>query len=184
MKIVITVEQFDPNKGYLEYYLATELTKLGHKVCVFTFGWSKTVLRTTLKEGFEVVSVPHIAVVNSYHMPSLSGVAYITKFVKTKKPDIIHCQPLFSPLSLLFIGLQRSFNYKIVGSLMSQKFSIDKPTKKAMYYLAKIITEQYVKSRSELVFAKSGELMKILTRLFNIGRSPNKGSGASYRAKP
>ena len=167
---MITVEQLDPSKGYLEYYLARELTKLGHKVCVFTFGWSKSVLRTMLKEGFEVVSVPHLAVVNSYHVPTLSGVACIIKFVKAEKPDIVHCQPLFSPLSLLFISYQRLFEYRIVGSLVTQRFSIDRPTEKAMYYLVKIITEQYVKSKSELIFAKSNKLVKILGRLFNIQR--------------
>ena len=170
MKIVITVEQLDPNKGYLEYYLAKELTKLGHKVYVFTFGWSKTALRIMLKEGFEVISLSHVAVANNYHMPTPSGVACVVKFVKAEKPDIVHCQPLFSPLSLLFVGLRRLVNYKIVGSIVTQRFSIDRPTKKAAYYLVKMITEQYVKSRSELIFAKSNELVKILSRLFDIRR--------------
>ncbi|MDI6846749.1 MAG: hypothetical protein QMD23_01235 [Candidatus Bathyarchaeia archaeon] len=85
MKIVITVEQFDPDKGYLEYYLARELTKLDHEVYVFTFGWSKRILRTKL-ENFEVISVPHVTVISGYHLPSLSGVTYITRFIKSEKP--------------------------------------------------------------------------------------------------
>lgn len=170
MKIVITVEQLDPNKGYLEYYLAKELTKLGHNVCVFTFGWSKSVLRAMLKEGFEVISVPHIAVVNKYHMPTPSGAAYVVKFVKEEKTDIVHCQPLFSPLSLFFIAFKGLFNYRIVGSLASQKFSIDNPAKKLMYYLARITTEKYVKSRSETIFVKSSELLEQLYELFNVQR--------------
>jgi hypothetical protein len=36
MKIVNTIDNFDPNKGYLEYYLARELTKLGNKVYVLS----------------------------------------------------------------------------------------------------------------------------------------------------
>ena len=170
MKIVITVEQLDPSKGYLEYYLARELTKLGHKVYVFTFGWSKTLLRTMLKEGFEVVSVPHVAVANNYHIPSLSGVAYITKFVKEEKPDIIHGQPLFSPLSLLLISYQRLFHYRIVGSLVTQGVSVDNLTKKVLYSLVKIITERYLKNKSKLVFVKSHGLMRILATLFNFPR--------------
>ena len=170
MKIAITVEEFDPNKGYLEYYLARELTKLGHKVCIFTFGWDKCLLRTTLNEGFDVVSVPHVAVVNNYHIPSLSGVAYIAKFVKIERPDIVHCQPLFSPLSLLFISYQRLFKYRIVGSLVTGKLSIDNITEKAIYFLVKIIVERYVNNKSELVFVTSRELMKIVTRLFNLRR--------------
>ena len=168
MKIVITVEEFDPNKGYLEYYLARELTKLGHRVCVFTFGWSKSVLRTMLKEGFEVVSVPHIAVVNSYHMPSLSGVAYITNFVKEEKPDIIHCQPLFSPLSLLFISCSRLSRHQIVGSLITGEYSINSTIANLKYDFIKTIIEQYVKNKVDSFFAISDEWKELLTHLFNI----------------
>jgi len=168
MKIVITVEQFDPNKGYLEYYLARELTKLGHKVCVFTFGWSKSVLRKMLEEGFEVVSVPHVAVVNSYHMPSFSGVAYITNFVKEEKPDIIHCQPLFSPLSLLFISCSRLSRHRIVGSLITGEPSINSTIANLKYDFIKTIIERYVKNKVDSFFAISDEWKELLTQLFNI----------------
>ena len=170
MKIAITVEDFDSNKGYLEYYLSSELANMGHKVCVFTFGRSRRVVRRTLKEGFEVVNVPYVAVVNNYHVPSLSGVASIAKFAKVEKPDTVHCQPLFSPLSLLFISYQRLFKYKIVGSLMTGRFSIDNITKKAIYFFVKIIVERYVNNKSELVFVKSRELMEIMARLFDLQR--------------
>ena len=82
MKIVITIENFNPNKGYLEYYLARELTELGHKVYMFTFGWSKNILRTRLKEDYEVISLPQIAVVNGYHIPGFSGLKNIIKRLK------------------------------------------------------------------------------------------------------
>ena len=168
MKIVITVEQFDPNKGYLEYYLARELTKLGHKVYVFTFGWSKSVLRTMLKEGFEVISVPHIAVVNKYHMPSLSDVAYITKFVKEEKPDIIHCQPLFSPLTLIFISCKRLSRYRIVGSLITGEYSINSIIADLKYNLVKILTERYVKNKVDSFFAINDGWKEVLLQMFNI----------------
>lgn len=168
MKIVITVEHFDPNKGYLEYYLARELTKLGHKVCIFTFGWSKSVLRTMLKEGFEVVSVPHIAIVNSYHMPSLSGVAYITKFVKVEKPDIIHCQPLFSPLSLLFISCQRLSKHRIVGSFITGEYSINSTIADLKYNFIKTIIKHCVKNKVATFFAINDGWKETLHKLFNI----------------
>jgi glycosyltransferase involved in cell wall biosynthesis len=171
MKIVLTVEQFDPNKGYLEYYLARELTKLGHKVCVFTFGWSKSVLRTMLEEGFEVVSVPHIVVVNKYHMPSLRGVAYITNFVKKEKPDIVHCQPLFSPLSLLFISCSRLSRHQIVGSLITGEYSINsimRTRANLKYNFIKTIIERYLKNKVYSFFAISDEWKALLIHLFNI----------------
>src|SRR5450756_632205 len=103
MKIVITASEFTPSKGYLEFYLAKELTKLGHKVFIFTFGCSSRVTKTTSNEGFEVISLPHFVSVNGVQAPKLSGIAYVLRFIKKQKLDVIHCQPLFSPLSLLFM---------------------------------------------------------------------------------
>jgi len=168
MRIVITVEEFDPSRGYLEYYLAKELAKLGHKVFVFTFGWSENVLRIMLKEGFEVVSVPHVAVVNNYHVPSLSGVAYIIKFIKVEKPDIIHCQPLFSPISLLFISCQRLARYRIVGSLITGEYSINSTIATLKYNFVKTIIECYVKNKIDSFFAINDEWKEALTQLFDI----------------
>ena len=170
MKIVNTVENFDPNKGYLEYYLARELTKLGNKVYVFTFGLSKSGSRVMLEEGFEVVNVPHIAVFNGYHVPSISGIINIVRFIKVEKPNIIQCHPLYSPLSLIFMSCQRLHNYRIVGGLGSQLFSFDNILKKVMYYFGKIIVEKYLKNKVELIFVKNEVLMKILIKLFNIDK--------------
>jgi len=168
MRIIITIENFDPNKGYLEYYLARELTELGHKVYLFTFGWSKNILRTKLKEGYEVISLPQIAVVNGYHIPGFSGVTYIIKFIKAEKPDIIHCQPLFSPLSLVFISFERLFNYKIVGTMYSQNPFLNTTFKKFLFSLVKLLGSCYIKNKSEKIFVKSKDLMKIQKELFNI----------------
>jgi glycosyltransferase involved in cell wall biosynthesis len=171
MRIVIAVEEFDPDKGYLEYYLAKELTKLGHKVYIFTFGWSKGHSRTMLKEGFEVVNIPYFATVYGYHVPNFDGVAYILRFIKMGKPDIIHCQPLDSPLSICFIVWKDLFKYKIVGSIMTQLNMIFSPwdiKKKTLFSLAKIIVTDRVKKRSEIIFAKTGELAKLISRSYDV----------------
>jgi len=168
MKVVITVEKFDPDKGYLEYYLAKELTKLGHKVYVFTFGWSKHILRTKLNEGFEVISVPLIVAVNGIHMPNLNGIAYVIKFIKMEKPDIIHCQPLYSPLSLLFISCKHLSKYRIVGSLITGEYSINSTIANLKYNLIKIVTEHYVESKTASFFAINDGWKKVLLQLFNL----------------
>jgi len=148
--------------------LAKELAKLGHKVYVLTFNWSKRVLRTMLKEGFEVVSLPHIAVANGLHMPSFGGVVHLVKFIKKERPEIIHCQPLYSPLSLVFIGCQRLSNYRIVGSLITGEYSINSLPAKIKYYFIKIIIERYIESKVDSFFALSNDWKKILLQLFNI----------------
>jgi len=168
MKIVITVEEFDPGKGYLEYYLARELTKLGHKVYVFTFGWSKHVLRTKLDEGFEVVSVPPIVAINGIHVPNFSVIAYVIKFIKMEKPDIIHCQPLYSPLSLIFISYEHLSKYKIVGSLVTGEYLIKSTIANLGYALTKIVTERYVENKTASFFAINEGWKKVLLQMFNL----------------
>ena len=171
MKIVIAVETFDPNKGYLEYYLARELTELGHKVYIFTFNKNRNISVKTLKEGFQVIRMPYFTVINGYHIPGFNKINKIIKFIKKEKPDIIHCQPLFSPLSLVFIGLQRFCNYKIVGTIYSQNTYLNTATKTILNNLVKLISSHYIKNRSEIIFVKSKELMKIQKELYNIPMS-------------
>jgi glycosyltransferase involved in cell wall biosynthesis len=168
MKIVITVEEFDPNKGYLEYYLAKELTRLGHKVSVFTFGHGDKVDKKTLTEGFEVVSLPYLTVLTPYHIPSLSAVAHILRFIKSEKPEIIHCQPLNSPLSLVFISCKRLSRYRIVGSLITGEYSINSTIKSLKYNFGKIVIEHYVANRIAIFFAIDYGWKKTLLKLFNI----------------
>ena len=171
MKIVITVESFDPNKGYLEYYLARELTLLDQKVYVFTFNKYKNISINVSDIGFQVFRMPYFTIVNGYHVPSLNEINQIIKFIKKEKPDIIHCQPLISPLSLVFIGLQRFFNYKIVGTIYSQNPHLNTATKKVLNNLVKLISSYYIKNRSEIIFVKSKELMNIQKELYNIPMS-------------
>ena len=74
-----------------------------------------------LREGFEVIRVPSVRKIsNVYHLPSFNGVFYIIKFLKNERPDIVHCQPLGSLLSLIFLLFKSTFGYKIVGSVATQ----------------------------------------------------------------
>lgn len=170
MKIVITVEDFDPNKGYLEYYLARELTKLGHKISVFTFAKIKKILKIRTKENFEVIKLPHLALLNGQHIPTLGGIAYAIQFIREERPEIIHCQPLSSVLSIVFISFRQLLGYKIVGSMFSQNPSLDNVFKKLLFHLQKLIVKLYIKNRSEIIFVKSKDLMKTHEQLFGISR--------------
>jgi len=171
MKIVITVEIFDPDKAYLEYYLAKELTNLGHNVVVFSFGLHKHISKTRLNEGFEVINVPYSVLVHCYHLPNLNGLTYLFNFLKVERPDIIHCQPLGSPMSLIFIAWKHFFNYKIVGSIQTQLNLVFSPwglKKKLLFSLSKIVVSQYIQKRSEIIFAKTRELANLLSRSYDV----------------
>jgi glycosyltransferase involved in cell wall biosynthesis len=173
MKIVIAVEEFDPVKRYLEYYLAKELTSLGHKVYILTFGSCKGSSRAIPKEGFEVLNIPHFVVINGYHLPNLLGVNYLFKFIKLERPDIIHCQSLDSPLSLIFVAWKGFFNYKIVGSVVTQLNLVFSPwdaKKKMMFFLSKIVVASCIAKKSATIFAKNRELAKLISRSYNIAQ--------------
>jgi len=172
MKIIITVENFDPESGYQESYLAKELPKLGHKVYVFTYGSNKKVLREKYKNDFEIIYIPYITIIaDVFHIPKFNGIAYIIKFMKIERPNIIHCEPLGSPISLILILFKNIFGYKVVGSIATQLNIVFSPwnlTKKLLFCLSRIIIANYVKKKVEIFFAKTIELAKILSRSYDI----------------
>jgi glycosyltransferase involved in cell wall biosynthesis len=168
MKIVIVVEEFNPSKGYLEYYLARELTKRSHKVFVFTFGSRKRILREKLDEGFEVIRMPRVITAIGMNLPGIREIVYVLRFIKKEKPDIIHCQPLYSPLSLILINCNYLSPSKIVGSLITGEYSINSAIANLKYAFAKIITEHLLKNKTASFFVINDGWKKITLRLFNI----------------
>jgi glycosyltransferase involved in cell wall biosynthesis len=172
LKIVITVEEFDFDKAYLEYHLAKELIRLGHSIYVFTFNCRNKLQRSALSShGLEVVCIPHFVSIHGYHIPSFAGIAYVHKFVKNKRPDIIHCMPLDSPLSLIFIMWKKLFNYKIVGSILTQLNMVFSPwgiKQKILFAISKITVALCVAKESSIVFAKTVELARLLSRSYGV----------------
>ncbi len=167
MNIVITVEHFDPNKGYLEYYLATELAELGHKVSIFTFRQNHETIQRKFKDGFHVIRLSHIAELNSIHIPSLKELIFIIKFIKKEKPDIIHCQPLFSPLSLYFIFWKYIYNYRITGSLITGVSSNWSIIKSVLFSLTKL-SIKLVKKKIDVFFVKNKGYGSIVSKSYGI----------------
>jgi glycosyltransferase involved in cell wall biosynthesis len=175
MRIIITVENFNPNSGYLESYLAKELSNLGHKTYIFTFNRGKKISRRVFKESYEVIRIPYMGTIaGTFHVPTLNGIAYAIRFIKTEKPDVVHCQPLTSPLSIFFLSFKNIFGYKIVGSIITQLnivFLHWNLMKKILFCLSKIIIENYTEKRTQLFFAKTNELVKILSRSYGIAQN-------------
>ncbi|MHA1409167.1 MAG: glycosyltransferase family 4 protein [Candidatus Odinarchaeia archaeon] len=171
MNIVITVENFDPNKGYLEYYLARELSELGHKVYVFTFNRKKNISVKTLKEGVQVIRIPYYAVVNGYHIPEFFNLVTLIRHFPLERIHIIHCQPLFSPLSLIFNFFSRSYGYKIVGSIFTQVKQIDGITRKIYFTLVKTIVNKYTIKNSDIIFVKNKKLYEFHKKIFRIQKN-------------
>jgi glycosyltransferase involved in cell wall biosynthesis len=170
MRIVIVVEEFDPEKGYLEYYLAKELETLGNDVSVVTFA-SSNFSKIRLKEGFDVINVPYFSIIQGYHVPNLQGIVNLFRFMRIKKPDVLHCQPLDSPLSLLLASWKSFFNYKIVGSILTQlnlAFSQWGIKKKMFFSLSRIAVKVFVSKKCAIVYAKTQELAKLLSRSYDV----------------
>jgi glycosyltransferase involved in cell wall biosynthesis len=174
MKIVIVVEEFDAAKGYLEYHLAKKLTELGHDIHVFSFGRSYNELKVITSEGFHLIRLPHAVLINGYKLPNPFSLTYILNFLRNERPNVVHCQPIDSPLSLIFVFYSALFDYKIVGPIMTQLNLVFSPwgfTKKILFCVSKIVVTKYVARKSALLFAKTYELMKILSRSYNLPKS-------------
>jgi len=174
MKVVIGCESFDPRLGYLEKYLAEELSKLGHEVFVITFSGCGRVSRLVLRDHLEVIYIPYtLKIAKSFHIPSFRGIVYIIRFLKEKKPHIVHCQPIGSPLSIVFLLFKNVFGYKVVGSIATQLniiFSRWNLTKKILFYLSKVIIARYAEKRTEIFFAKTKGLVRILSRIYGVSQ--------------
>lgn len=176
LKIVIVVEEFDCTQGYLEYHLAKELVKLGNDVYVFTFGNNGKNFRTQNLDGFRVYRLPAFFSFNiaGYHLPNPSSLGHIMDFLSSEHPDIVHCQPIDSPLSLIFIALSGFFKYKIVGPIMTQLNLVFSPwnmKQRFLFCISKIIVSRYAAKRSNFIFSKSKALMKILSKSYNVSET-------------
>ena len=167
MKIMLVVEQFDPNRGYLEYYLARKLVKLGHKVYILTFEWNKNILRRVTEDGFEIISLPYIGIMHGFHMPYPAGIIYVIGFLKREKPNIVHCQPVFSPISLLLIRLKDLFHYKCVGSLITGEYHLNNVFNKILFKLS-IIAFLLIKSKVDRFFALNNNVALYINNTYGI----------------
>ena len=171
MKITITVENFNPNKGYFEYYLAKELTRHRHGITVLTFSKNKNIVQKKI-DGFRIIYLPYVKKIYGYHFYSLSTIIFIYNFLKQEKPHIIHCQPLFSPLSIIFILFNRIKRSKIVGSIRTgEKKRSYNLNKKILLIFIKIIIHMLIIKNTEIIYSKSAYLKNSLIKEYKI---PNK----------
>jgi 1,2-diacylglycerol 3-alpha-glucosyltransferase len=171
MIIGLTVESYHPERRYLEHYLARELTKLGHQVNLITFARTRTVQVRRSPSGFVLHLLPYVGVVHGYHIPTLSAIKHIISLFKKGVLDVVHCQPLFSPISIIVIIIGRQRGSRIVGSLISGVYSIDSIQSYMKYILSKFVTERYLNRVTKRFFVKGNGLKKILQSLYNIDSS-------------
>jgi glycosyltransferase involved in cell wall biosynthesis len=166
------VGTFDPNKRYLEYYLARELSKSNNDVTVFSFK-QRGEISEFMIDDFRVVYVPKLLQIDGFPIFRPREISKILKITKEYMPEVIHCQPLFSPLSLLFMNHKSLFDYKIVGSLItgvghSYERLINSVIKKMELSFVKMLVKHYVTNRTKLFFAKNYMLKELLIQVFDI----------------
>jgi len=169
MNIVFVEEHFRPNKGYIEYYLPRELAKLNNDITVISSKKVKRITELTI-DNFRVIYIPTWFSLHSqsYHFFRPREVSNIHKIIKEISPEVVYCYLLFSPLPLLFMKYERMFNYKIVGNIVTQEYSLSSIINKIGFSFFKIIINQYVKNKVKLVFAKTNEVKDLLIRVYDI----------------
>ncbi|MFW9816861.1 MAG: glycosyltransferase family 4 protein [Candidatus Thorarchaeota archaeon] len=175
MKILIFVESFMPNKGYMEYYLAKELSKIGHSVNIITFGHAKESITST-EENIGITKIPHYFEYYSYHLPTLLGLMKVSQIIKNVKPHIILCWPLFSPLSLFSSFYQKIVGGLTVGSLVTGgpiattigPFNPESIGSLFRYILVKILMKLYIGKMADLVFVLSSGIKRMIRKSFDV----------------
>ena len=165
--MAITVEDFDPDKGYLEYYLAKGLANLNHRVIIATYSLDNRFSRENLEKNVDVICVPYIFRIKTFHIPSIRSLIFIVNLIKSESPEIIHCQPLFSPLSLIFTVLKDIYGYRIVGSILTQLPTHWSTTKKILFGLTKLAIN-LVEKRLDRIFIKTKELGELISQSYNV----------------
>lgn len=165
MRIVIPAQSFDQNRGYLEYYLARELAKLNNDVTIFTFHRKKGISEDEV-DGFRVTGIPSLFRIHSYDLLGARNAYNVFKIIKDEPPDLVHSQPLFSPLSLLFMRFDRAFNYKVVGSLLTGELFIGKLSSRLQFDFVRFLVTKYAGRKAKIIFALSEDIKKILLSFF------------------
>lgn len=167
MKIVITVENFSTQKRYLEFYLAKEFANMNHEAYVITFGSKNELCEETHSNGFEIIRLPHLGTFNGLHLLHPSSISHIKQFMDQTKPNVIHCQPLFSPLSLLLSFLAAG-NTALVGSMITGPYSLNTLDQLIKHYFLRFFSSKYLKKRVDLVFAKTPMLGNLVSEMYCI----------------
>lgn len=168
MKIAIIVEDYKPVRGYTEYYLKNNYIKLGHSVCVYCFG-SKTQIRQ-ISNQFQIFMVRSKFSINGYSIPSVGDFLKILRHLIRNKPDVIHAQPLFSPLSVLFILLKETLAYKIVGSLVTGTMNLEGLKSRIKFFILRNLVKIFTR-KIDTFFALNRTMTTALSQVFDIPKN-------------
>jgi len=166
MKIVIAVENFNPDRGYTEYYLAREFTQLNKEVFVFTFGKNKKVKELVI-DWFKVILLPYTIRIGPYHFPTSATIFYLIKFLRKNNIDVFHGQPITSPLSLIFVLLRGIFGYKCVGSIITGDYNVKSFLGKLHFAVIRN-SINLIKDKVDCFFAINDNIAKFIRIIFNI----------------
>lgn len=168
LNIIITVDRYKPSLRYFEYFLARELAISGHNVTVLTFGPRLRGGSTEREEGFRVVYLPYLFTLTSWFwIPAPGALASVARVIRDAKPDVMHCMPLYSPLSLVSAALAGPGVVR-VGSVFSGDLFMKHAYDKVRFNLIRAIVKGWVAGRADAFFALSGYLKARLTEWFAI----------------
>jgi glycosyltransferase involved in cell wall biosynthesis len=168
LRVIISTEDLKPDKGYMEYYLARELAQMGHNISVVCFGKKPWSARKFFVNSFEVQEIPYFARIGGYHLPSLYGVFVLLRLLKRKQPHVIHCQPLFSPLSLLLTFLTLGQKPDVVGSVFTGVFQLKTEFSRLLLSITRLVMKHYSAKRVSFVFALNLSVASRLNELFGV----------------
>jgi glycosyltransferase involved in cell wall biosynthesis len=175
MKIAHVIPYFQPKFGYSEYYLMTELKRLGHEVCIITSDrytsnvvvFDKSIDRKVGSGRF----IEYGLVV--YRMPTLfesQGLIInlgLTSVLENFKPDIVHVANFFSFSTFLAVFYKKKFGYKLFFNSITGTFNPNR-LNSLIFKFYKLLFTNYIRKNSDGFFAISNGSKRWLSKNFSI----------------
>ena len=172
LRVVITVDSYKVDLRYFEYFLARELTRRGHSVTILAFGPRISGGSTISDEGFRVVYLPYLFTLTKWFwIPTPRAIRTIMECLREVNPDVIHCMPLYSPLSLASMTFATRAKTVIVGTLFSGDLFLQHGYDKVRFNFIRNIVKNRLAKRVDLFFSLSEYLKRLLIDWFRLPAS-------------
>jgi len=176
MRIARIVQYFQPRFGYADYYLMTAFKKLGHEVCIITSDRCSpgvTLFDNTInrKVGFGKSVEYGLPVYRLSTLFEVDGLIInlvgMKKVLEDFKPDVVHSNDLFYPLTLSAVHCKRKFGYKLFVDSITGTFNPAGP-RALGFKMYKWLFARYLRKSVNEFFAVCYGSKRWLSRNFSI----------------
>jgi glycosyltransferase involved in cell wall biosynthesis len=178
MKIIHLIDYFQPKIGYQETFLAKEMMKLGHDVCVVTsdryyplsnyssiyqdlLGKRVVGRGKFIEDDIKTVRLKTIEIPNTTFCVLFGLKEVLDRF----NPDLVFCHGVFSYISYLAAIYKKKYGYKLYYDSHAANFNTDFENnilKKIYYQLYRTFALKKIRSNADRIYAIGKEEKEFL----------------------